>query len=75
MSILKIEAINPVRTDTWRSLHWVVRAARWELTCGFCRTRIERVTYFVSTNIVCPACGARNLLPAWPGWKDRSGGR
>jgi hypothetical protein len=28
MGRLEIEAINPIRTDTWTSLHWVARLAR-----------------------------------------------
>ena len=63
MSQLELEAINPVRTDSWRTLHWVARMGRWELTCGFCRTRFTSVRSFVRSSIVCPGCGTRNLLP------------
>jgi len=66
VSTLEIRAINPVRTDSWRSLHWIARLARWEATCGFCRTRFSRTNMFFWSSIVCPSCGARNLLPFSP---------
>jgi hypothetical protein len=63
MAQLKIDAINPVRTDTWTTFLWVARMARWELTCGFCRTRFTSSGMFFRSSAVCPACGTRNLLP------------
>jgi len=68
---LILDAINPVRTDTWSSLHWAIRGARWELTYGFCRTRFERVIYWVGTSIGRPSCGTRNRLPYPPRWTPR----
>jgi hypothetical protein len=45
--------------------------ARWEVTCGVCRTRFRRVLiellWGTSMSWVgCPACGAHNLLPHHP---------
>jgi hypothetical protein len=62
MATLTLEAINPERIDTWRSLHWAIRAMRWELTCGFCRLRFRRATWFARSYIDCPQCGTRNAL-------------
>ncbi len=66
MSQLELEAINPIRTDSWRTLHWVARLGRWEVTCGFCRLRFTSVGSFVRSSVVCPSCGTRNLLPDSP---------
>jgi rRNA maturation endonuclease Nob1 len=61
---LRVEAINPVLDESWRSFRWVVRAARWEVTCGFCRTRFKDTGWMLRSSVVCPACGTRNLLPS-----------
>jgi rRNA maturation endonuclease Nob1 len=37
--------------------------ARWELTCGFCKTRFRKIQPLAWDGSVCPACGTRNLLP------------
>jgi hypothetical protein len=63
MGQLTVDSINPQPTDSWRSLHWVVRAARWQLTCGFCRTRVQETGWWARSFVTCPACGTRNLLP------------
>jgi hypothetical protein len=63
---LEIEAINAERIDSWRSFSWVVRLTRWELTCGFCRLRFRRLAPFARSEIDCPQCGTRNLLPDSP---------
>jgi rRNA maturation endonuclease Nob1 len=67
MGQLKVEAINPVLDTSLRSLFWVVRAARWELTCGFCRTRFQGTVWLFASSTVCPACGTRNMLSS-AGW-------
>ena len=66
---LELDAINPVRLDGF--LSGLMFAARWELTCGFCRNRFEgNVTETVAGSsmswIACPACGTHNLLPHHP---------
>jgi len=66
VSQLEIEGINPVRTDSWRSLHWVARLGRWEVTCGFCRNRFTSTGSTVRSSVFCPNCGTRNLLPHSP---------
>lgn len=63
MPKLTVNAINPVFDESFRSLRWLVRAARWELTCGFCRTRFKDTGWILRSTAVCPACGTRNLLP------------
>lgn len=71
MSQLRVEAINPVLDEAWRSFRWVVRAARWEVTCGFCRTRFKDTGWMLRSSVVCRACGTRNLLP--PASNGRTG--
>jgi hypothetical protein len=63
MPQLKVEAINASRTGSFRSLLWAVRASRWELTCGFCRTRFKHTGWVFRSSAVCPACGTCNILP------------
>ena len=58
-----MDAINPQRADSWRSLMWLVRGARWDFTCGFCRQRFRGITWILSSTIACPACGTQNILP------------
>ncbi len=36
---------------------------RCTFTCGFCRSRVTKVQSLAWSSAVCPACGARNLLP------------
>ncbi len=67
MGQLKVEAINPVLETSLRSLLWVVRAARWELTCGFCRTLFQSTVWLLASSIVGPDCGTRNMLSS-AGW-------
>jgi hypothetical protein len=68
MGQLKVEAINPVLVTTGaKSFLWLVRGVEWELTCGFCRTRINRIVWMGSTSVICPVCGTRNLLSS-AGW-------
>ncbi len=63
MGQLTIPAINPVLDRSWRSMRWLVRGARWELTCGLCRTRFADEGWMLRSTAVCPACGTRNRLP------------
>ncbi len=65
MGQLVVEAINPV-PDSWRSLRWMVRAFRWELTCGFCKTRFADTGWVARTTVNCPACGTKNMLLTGP---------
>lgn len=58
----EIPAIDPVRTDTWRSIHWLFRHARWQLTCGGCHTRFDVSHSFRSSRTTCPSCGTINVL-------------
>jgi hypothetical protein len=37
---LEVEAINPVRFDLFPP-NLLFEFARWEVTCGFCRTRFD----------------------------------
>jgi hypothetical protein len=38
---LEVEAINPVRFDLFPP-NLLFEFARWQVTCGFCRTRFRR---------------------------------
>jgi hypothetical protein len=72
---LEIEAINPVRTTFVPGLTIV---ARWEVTCGFCRTRFQRVVFELIVGsrmswVGCPSCGTHNLLPHHPSLRNRAG--
>jgi len=63
MGQLVVDAINPVMDGAWKSLRWLVRAVRWEATCGFCRTRFSETGWILRSSAVCPHCGTRNRLP------------
>ena len=72
---LEVEAINPVRFS-WLPGFTVV--ARWEVTCGFCRTRFSRVVLELMVGsrmswVACPKCGTHNLLPHHPSIRGRGG--
>ena len=67
---LDVEAINPVSTDLLPANPLFV-FARWQVTCGFCRTRFERTALDRTagsrmSRVACPACGTHNLLPHHP---------
>lgn len=73
---LEVEAINPVR------LGWLPSSlgifGRWEVTCGFCRTRFARYAWELMIGsrmswVACPACGTHNLLPHHPKIRARGG--
>jgi hypothetical protein len=72
--MLTVEAINPVLLSGWRSLIWMIRGAKWELTCGFCRTHFQSYAPMVASYIDCPSCGTRNRLSS-AGWPWRPMGR
>lgn len=66
---LEVEAINPVRSG-WLPANLGI-LARWEVTCGFCRTRFARFVWELLAGsrmswVSCPACGTHNLLPHHP---------
>lgn len=72
--VLELEAINPARVDGFVSGLAVM--ARWQVTCGFCRTRFEgdvMETWVGSALswVACPSCGTRNLLPHHPSIRSR----
>ena len=72
---LEVEAINPVRLGMFPpNVLYVV--GRWEVTCGFCRTRFRRIVLDVIigsrlSKVTCPACGTHNLLPHHPNVRVR----
>ena len=66
-SVLTVEAINPVLVSRWRSLLWMIRGAKWELTCGYRRTHFASYAWLFATSIDCPSCGTRNRLSS-AGW-------
>jgi rRNA maturation endonuclease Nob1 len=60
---LKVNAINPrMERGVVGLLLGMVRTARWELTCGFCRERFRNFQFLLSSTAVCPFCGTSNLL-------------
>ena len=67
---LEVVAINPVRLGLCPpNLLFVF--ARWEVTCGFCRTRFRRTVLDLVIGsrmswIACTGCGTHNLLPHHP---------
>ena len=61
---LRLNAINAqLETGLVGLLLGMIRGARWELTCGFCKERFRKVQFMVFSTAVCPYCGTRNLLP------------
>lgn len=71
---LEVEAINPVRFSWLPSNLGII--ARWEVTCGLCRTRFSRVVWELMigsrmSRVVCPECGTHNLLPHHPSIRGR----
>lgn len=80
-----MNAIDARLLTRFRDLIWIVRLGRWELTCGFCKERFQRLQFLVWSTAVCPYCGTRNLLPVprfpwdpgprppnWPEYHPRS---
>ena len=71
----EVEAISPVRLGRFPpNVLYVV--ARWEVTCGFCRTRFRRVVLDLLigsrlSRVACPACGTHNLLPRHPSVRSK----
>ena len=64
MAQLRVRAIDPrLETGPRGLLLGMIRGARWELTCGFCKERFARTQLLLSTHADCPYCGTRNLLP------------
>jgi hypothetical protein len=73
---LEVEAINPVRSS-WLPANLGI-IARWEVTCGLCRTRFSRVLPELMIGsrmswVGCPQCGTHNLLPHHPALRGRGG--
>ena len=73
---LEVEAINPVRFDLFPP-NLLFEFARWEVTCGFCRTRfrrtaLDRTAGSRRSRVACPACGTQNLLPHHPSIRSKS---
>jgi hypothetical protein len=84
---LKLPAIN-ARFESGLTgwLLAMVRSARWELICGFCKQRFRKVQFFGWSTIECPFCGTVNELPVsrfpsdpgprppdWPEYRPPSG--
>ena len=72
---LELEAINPVRVGPFFATFAVV--ARWEVTCGLCRTRFRRYVFELRVGsifswVACPECGTHNLLPHHPKIRARN---
>lgn len=66
MAQLKVRAIDPrLETGPLGLLLSLIRGARWELTCGFCKERFGKVQLLFMGFSDCPYCGARNLLPSF----------
>jgi hypothetical protein len=64
MGQLQLRAIDPqLDIGLAAALLASMYFARWELTCGFCRTRFRKTQIFTFTWADCPNCGTRNLLP------------
>jgi LSD1 subclass zinc finger protein len=67
--VLRLAAINPQQRGWLLASLGII--ARWEVTCGFCRTRFtnpvfEMLRGSVLSEVRCPACGTLNLLPHHP---------
>jgi hypothetical protein len=61
---LRLSAIDArLETGLVGLLLGMIRVARWELTCGFCKERFRIVHLIWFSSAVCPYCGTRNLLP------------
>ena len=60
MSRLTVDAINPLIDETWPRVLSAFAFVRWEVTCGFCRTRFGSAEAW-RESVVCPVCGTRNL--------------
>ena len=73
---LEVEASIPVRFDLFPP-NLLFEFARWEVTCGFCRTRfrctaLDRTVGSRTRRVACPACGSHNLLPHHPSIRSKS---
>jgi uncharacterized Zn-finger protein len=67
MGRLTVDAINPVLDESWPRALSAMGFVRWEVTCGFCRTRFGSAGRSWRDLVVCPLCGTRNLLLYRPG--------
>ena len=66
MGQLKVMAIDArLETGPIGLLLSLIRGARWELTCGFCKERFRKVLLLFLGFADCPYCGTRNLLPSF----------
>lgn len=71
---LEVAAIDPVRIGPLPG--GLGRIARWQVTCGSCRTRFRRGLVELPWGsrlswVGCPLCGAHNLLPHHPSMRGR----
>lgn len=63
---LKVRAIDArLESGPLGLLLSLIRGARWELTCGFCKERFRKIQYIFTGFADCPYCGTRNLLPGY----------
>jgi len=60
---LRVNAIDARWIDRWLLVVTLGMFWRWELTCGFCRTRFRKDKFVAGDSAECPVCGTRNLLP------------
>jgi hypothetical protein len=67
MARLTVDAINPELIEPWPAALTALGVVRWELTCGFCRTRFRRTVWMIWSLAACRACGTRNDLEYRPG--------
>jgi len=60
---LVVRAIDPrLKNGLKGFLLGMIRGARWELTCGFCKQQFQTLQHLFSQTADCPFCGTRNLL-------------
>ncbi|MEJ7803774.1 MAG: hypothetical protein WKH68_10460 [Candidatus Limnocylindria bacterium] len=63
MGQLVVRAIDPrLKNGLKGFLLGMIRGARWELTCGFCKQQFRTLQHLFSQTADCPFCGTRNLL-------------
>jgi hypothetical protein len=65
VATLQVDAVNPELVELPLGLNllfWLAHMVRWELTCGFCRTRFRAWILWRVMPTRCPACGTLNRV-------------
>jgi hypothetical protein len=65
VALLEVNAINPEPVELplgFNLFFWLGHTARWEMTCGFCRTRFRAWVLWRVMPARCPACGTLNQV-------------